>query len=227
MGHAEWEEIRNGEMYFVDADKAGSTWVFTERSSFEIRWFRVAPKPGWIRKAERLANCTVDDPDDEVNHGAESTDVECGDFCDNASVLAIANWKIKSGAICEGLTMLRVLQSHILRTQDPKSQRILLSAVEAGLEKEQCSQSESQNHSRADGGNGQESIRPSRKNVSQFKLRLVEAVGLVTALSWTHSLVVHEIMTLPGLNTRPTGANLVAGSLLAVVLRFVSRGGRV
>jgi hypothetical protein len=39
--------------------------------------------------------------------------------------------------------------------------------------------------------------------VSRFKLHMIDVVAVVTALVWTHRMLVHEITALPGLPAHP------------------------
>jgi hypothetical protein len=245
MRHVEWQEIRSGELFFVEADQTIAGWTFSDRSTYEVRWFLVSPKAGWIEKAERLAKSPARDThssdhrDGELPAAMAAPDAEVGNFYDNASVLAVANWKINTGAVREGLTMLNVLRAHLVGIADPKSRKTLLSAVEDAIDlayrkqgerwhaAEEVQVPQPQVHgiaSPASASDARKLNHSSSDNVSQFKLQLVDVVGIVTALSWTHGILVHEIMTLPGLATSPTWANVLAGSALAVALRFVLRG---
>jgi hypothetical protein len=250
MDHVEWQESRGGELYFVEADKTASGWTFSERSTHEVRWFWVTPKPGWIEKAERLARRATrntardDDLDGEPPQAIHAREVGVGTFSDNASIFVTANWRINNGEVREGLAMLEVLRDHIIGSADPKTRMILLPVVERAIDLAHAGHVEPSKSAPEPGieagrgdvrttdspglpGGARESKRSSADNVSRFKSRLVDVVGLVTALSWTHSLLVHEVITLPGLTISPTMANVVAGSVLAILLSLVSSGGRV
>ena len=122
MGHAEWREIRCGELFFVEADRTNAGWIFVERSTYDVQWYPVKPKDGWIEKAELLAGLSTRD------------------------------------------TRVRRLTSHI-----------------------------------------------------------VDAALLATALCWTYGVLVHDLMSLPGLASTPPVANLLAASILVIAFRFVSR----
>jgi hypothetical protein len=246
MTDVKWKEYRLGELHFVEANWTGSGWDFREQSTYDVRSFSVPPKAGWIEKANRLAKVTARDSDPVAcQDGQQPEDphlpaVEVGSFHDNASVLAIANWNISRGAVREGLKLLSALRTHIVGMSDPKSLRILLPAVEDAIYR--GSLLETVSESSADemdvtahrcritpvevASSGRESHHLSSDNISHFKLQLVNAVGLVVALSWTHSLLVHEVMTLPGVEVSPIRANAIAGSILVFVLGFACRGGR-
>lgn len=212
--------------------------MFSERSTFEVQWFTVRPRAGWINKAEALTSADHDGRG-AVGAGAIAPRVEIGDFHDNASVLAVANWKINSGAVKEGLAMLNVLRSHITGIDDQKSRKILLPVIEEVIGREGRKEMEKQSVADSTGaerrtasaaaapatGSGRKCDSQANDLVTQFKLHLIDVVGLVTALCWTHNLLVREITTLPSLAASPIWANGIAGFVLAIMLRLVSGGG--
>lgn len=233
MGHVEWQEIRNGELFFVTAEKTTDGWRFEERSSYEVRWFTVPAKAGWIDKAEGLLKRSTGSATWAPSDGP--VDFEVGDFADNASVLAMATWRIQSGDVAAGMLMLTVLRNHVVSSPDPKSRRILLPAINDAMRSVIADEPEGGYSSPSTDSRQQE--RPVKRDraailvpdgstrVARFKSHLVDAAVVVTALSWTHGLLVHDVMTLPLIADSPVGANILAGSLLATALRFVSRSG--
>jgi hypothetical protein len=237
MTHAAWQENRGGELYFVEADRTAAGWVFSERSTYEARWFTVAPKSGWIERAERSAakaNAKGQDGGHGVPRPASKPEVEVGDFHDNAAVLTTAAWRIDNGEITAGLRMLYVLQDHIAATNDVKSRIILLPAVENAIERAYRHQQDMDQPSAASqrtapataaSPSGEGLAGPSDL-ASRVKSHLIDAVGVVTALCWTHAILVHEITTLPGLGASSTGAHLASVSLLAILLRLAAKGAR-
>jgi hypothetical protein len=51
MAQAKWQENRGGEPHFIEADRTAAGWVFSERSTYESRWFTVPPKTDWVERA--------------------------------------------------------------------------------------------------------------------------------------------------------------------------------
>lgn len=232
MGHVEWQEIRNGEPFFVTADITADGWRFEERSTYEVRWFTVPAKAGWIDKAEGLLRKSTGSVASAPSTG--SVDFEVGDFADNASVLVTATWRIRSGDVAAGMLMLTVLRNHVVSSPDPKSQRILLPAINDAMlsvisDEPGSGYTSSSTDRRQPERPVHEPVRGAiavpdgSTRVARFKSHLVDAAVVVTALSWTHGLLVHDVMALPLVADSPVGANILAGSLLATALRFVSR----
>ena len=55
----EWRENREHgdgsfELFFIIAERDGAGWHFFERSSFEVRWFRLESTPDLIEKADSI-----------------------------------------------------------------------------------------------------------------------------------------------------------------------------
>jgi hypothetical protein len=247
--HVAWRESRQGEPFFVEAERTADGWIFDEQSSFEPRCYRVAARPGWVDKANDLLASAARygaeprqkdlDPRDGWRAGY---DVAVGDFHDNAAVLAVAQWKIATGAVVDAVLMLDVLRRHIAATHESKSERILLPAIDEAVRSARRAEAERRPTEAATPLGGPVEDRPktdtsapsptvrhqnhvSDGRVRAFKSQIVDAAMIVTALSWTHGLLVHDLATMPGLEISPTGANVLAGSVLALALRFVSRSG--
>jgi hypothetical protein len=240
MTHAAWNENRNGELFFVEADNTASGWVFSERSTYEVRWYQVRPKDGWIEKAAAIVAQWAKDHAElppKSSGWVIDSEVELGDYCDNASALAVGIWRLNRGEVERGLSTLIALRTHLVSTADEKSRHLLLPTVEETIEKEFRRQKESQCMANSNGAQtgppsgftpifaGAVSMAryPTCDVVSRFKLHMIDVVAIVTALAWTHTMLVHEISMLPGLGAYPAGANVVAGSVLAVMLRLVSK----
>jgi len=51
----EWSESRDGERFFVIAEKLGGVWVFSEKSTWESCWYPMKATPDLIAKADSLA----------------------------------------------------------------------------------------------------------------------------------------------------------------------------
>ena len=52
----EWTELRDGELYFVVAESSGADWEFSERSSWETRYFPLpatGPRMEMVESAKR------------------------------------------------------------------------------------------------------------------------------------------------------------------------------
>ena len=54
----EWSETRatggDRELFFVSAERRAHGWEFLERSTWEVRWFALAPTPERVTRAEEL-----------------------------------------------------------------------------------------------------------------------------------------------------------------------------
>jgi hypothetical protein len=125
-----------------------------------------------------------------------SPDGEVGGFHDNASVLAIASWRIDNGSISEGLAMLYRLKDHIAAIDDQKSRIILLPAVEKATERayrRQQALDQSDDAARpvttpasAATTSASDGLSTGHGDLTgRVKSHLIDAVGLVTALFWT------------------------------------------
>jgi hypothetical protein len=51
----EWRESRGGELYFVAADQSDGVWRFSDRSSWECRWYELKATAALIERASTLA----------------------------------------------------------------------------------------------------------------------------------------------------------------------------
>jgi hypothetical protein len=49
-----WNEVREGELYFVIGDAVGNDWTFFSRSSWEIRWYELPATEQRIKTANAL-----------------------------------------------------------------------------------------------------------------------------------------------------------------------------
>lgn len=56
MKRIEWNEIRNDELYCIIADETHLGFEFAERSTWDVRWYELAPTEDLIAKAKYLAN---------------------------------------------------------------------------------------------------------------------------------------------------------------------------
>jgi|HubBroStandDraft_5_1064220.scaffolds.fasta_scaffold590332_2 hypothetical protein len=61
MRQVEWTELRMGETFLVDGNKAPNRWLFHERSAWEVRWYPIASSPELVSKAEEQATRNRDD----------------------------------------------------------------------------------------------------------------------------------------------------------------------
>ncbi len=49
-----WSEVREGELFFLIADLVAGHFTFSERSSFEVRWYDIVPTERLIGIARAL-----------------------------------------------------------------------------------------------------------------------------------------------------------------------------
>jgi hypothetical protein len=230
MAGAGWIENRGGELYFIEAESTRTGWVFSERSTYEVTWYQVPPKNGWIKRVEAIG--TSQWTGDSGRHFRQSPrastrqEIGVGDYCDNASTFAEATWMMNRGDVEQGVSMLNALRAHVVNNVDEKSRRLLLPLIEEAIEKECRRQTESIRVADSTGTspNGTPALVPTSTRdgltarhtngdlVTRFKLHMIDVVAIVTALTWTHTMLVHEIDQLPGIAAFPAAANAVAGS---------------
>lgn len=133
MAHVSWRENREGELFFVEAESTAAGWEFSERSTNEVCWYKVRPKGDWIEKAEGIVAAQYTADRAQGSRQPAGSQIELGNYCDNASALAVALWKINRGDTEQGLSMLNQLRAHILVISEEKSRRLLLPAVEEAI----------------------------------------------------------------------------------------------
>jgi hypothetical protein len=51
----EWEETRDGELFFIIADRTHGGWVFNERSTWESRWYPARASVELLQRADKAA----------------------------------------------------------------------------------------------------------------------------------------------------------------------------
>jgi len=225
MKRVEWPENRQGELHFVIADLGDAGWMFSERSTYEMAWHSIPATPALIAQANRLSS----EPEREAGAGGAtsvSNAVELGDYSDNAAVFSIAMWKIRIGAVQEGVPMLSALRHHILKTHDVKSTAWLLERVESALEDVARSQAIRDSHSPAPSNQPVMARQPQMSKhdrSNSFKVRLIDAAAVLSALLWIHGLIVRELLEVTGVDLNTISANIAAGSALMLALRFVPR----
>lgn len=240
----EWSEIRRvgdggaEELFLVKGERTREGWSFYERSTWEVQWFQVAPalNQRCIAKAQQILREAAVSVSPIRRPAIE---VAVGNVNDNTTVLYAAKGKLKAGAPDEATYMLNALRHHIITSPDPKSrwmlpeiQELLELATIATMKNARVGRSDEvlagcrdNKHRVLDADHGAESRRDS---IYTFKARLIDTTVITTTLTWTYGFLVHDIrvMALPGLTEWPAAANVVAGLMLAIGLRFVlKRGG--
>jgi hypothetical protein len=59
MCRVEWREVKDGELFYVIADRTRDGWEFWDKSSWEHRWYPRTPTDELAMKAESLERASA------------------------------------------------------------------------------------------------------------------------------------------------------------------------
>jgi hypothetical protein len=218
----EWREMTettNGrpEVVFIKGHMTQRGFEYFDRRKGEASWFPVSSqfRPHCVKKTKEILDVTSV-PGANCN---APTQAEIGDVYDNIEAFSLGVQKMNIGALDEALRILKPLRDHLVSSPDPKN-RGLLERVEGTLL--QISERIMAKGTSTAGVAGDSLHIPQIKS-QPFKVRLLEAMVLVSTCNVALNMTVHEVMRLlPGLVEWPTAANVVAGSALTIAV-FVVR----
>ena len=78
VDRVDWSEIRDGEPFFVIAEKKGEVWEFAEKSTWECSWYPMKSTVALIAKAQGLADLSMAAAGNQSNEADETLVViEC------------------------------------------------------------------------------------------------------------------------------------------------------